>query len=202
MYDIMSANVLFFSNGCDGSQALLSLMQSEGLIKFFHLICTDNNNKIPSQITVTPTLIIRGVPIPYVAAGAFAWFSKVKQWKINTMMQRMADAQKQHMQSDSSANGNSDNSESNLLGFSKAEMEGMSDMFAYLGADETAAPHSQLSYNNIEKDHIIGKSHGHEEDKLDEIQQKQRYHKMESDRKKQEQMFKQQIDSFKNQQYK
>src|SRR5580704_4177731 len=101
----MSANILFFSNACQGSQALLSLMQGENLTKFFHLICTDNNSKIPPQIKVTPTLIIKGIDTPYVAGDAFVWFSKIKQWKIQMMMQKMSNMQKQYLQANNNLVG-------------------------------------------------------------------------------------------------
>lgn len=103
---ITSANVLFFSNKCEGSQLLISMMQSEGLLKFFTQVCTDNKTKIPSNIERTPTLMIRGIPEPYVANAAFAWFSKIKQWRIQHQMQHMAELQKQYMQNNLSANQN------------------------------------------------------------------------------------------------
>ncbi len=42
-------NILFYSNYCEGSKLLISLMDQENLTRFFHKICTDNNNKIPSK---------------------------------------------------------------------------------------------------------------------------------------------------------
>ena len=83
-------NVLFYSNNCEGSKQLIFLMKHEKLDKYFHFICTDNNTKIPHQIKLTPTLIIRNVPTPYVAGEAFAWLSKIKQWKINMTLINLA----------------------------------------------------------------------------------------------------------------
>src|SRR5277367_1994936 len=133
-------NIIFFSNNCEGSKLLITLMQAERLTEFFHMICTDDNPKIPSQIKTTPTIIIRGVATPYVAADAFKWFAKVKQWKVNMMMQKMSTEQQKYMQN---INNNLSYGETGYIGFSKAEMEGMSDIFAYLQEDK-AMDHAQV----------------------------------------------------------
>lgn len=205
----MSANILFFSNRCDGSSALLSLLHGENLTKYFHLICTDNNNKIPAEIKVTPTLIIKGIQTPYVAGDAFVWFSKIKQWKIQAMMQRMSDTQKQYLQNNQINQLNQPNQpnqpnqlnqsdQTNLLGFNKIEMEGMSDMFAFITEDNI--PHAHFDYTNIGKDNI--EYYGNESTdkvKINEKTQKAKATALESERKKQDQLIKQQIDNFKNQ---
>lgn len=190
----MSANVLFFSNNCDGSKALISLLNGEKLTKYFHLICTDNNNKIPAEIKVTPTLIIKGMPMPYIAGDAFVWFSKVKQWKIHTLMQRMSEAQKQHIQTNLGQQQN----EPELLGFNKIEMEGMSDMFAFISEDNV--PHAHFDYTNIGKDVIYYVANENKDKiKIGENKQNEMTKNLESERKKQDQQIKQQIENFKNQ---
>ena len=190
----MSANVLFYSNRCDGSTALLSLLHGENLTKYFHLICTDNNKNIPPEIKVTPTLIIKGISTPYIAGDAFVWFSKVKQWKIHTLMQRMSDTQKQYLQT----NSNLGQTEPNLLGFNKTEMEGMSDMFAFITEDNI--PHAHFDYTNIGKDTMFYVANeSTDKIKISEAKQKQMATALESERKKQDQLIKQQIDNFKNQ---
>jgi hypothetical protein len=192
----MSANVLFFSNNCDGSKALISLLNGEKLTKYFHLICTDNNNKIPVEIKVTPTLIIKGMPMPYIAGDAFVWFSKVKQWKIQTLMQRMSEAQKQHIQTNS--NIGQQKIEPELLGFNKIEMEGMSDMFAFISEDNV--PHAHFDYTNIGKDSIYYAANENEDKrKISETKQNELTKNLESERKKQDHQIKQQIENFKNQ---
>src|SRR4029079_12910525 len=110
------------------SKQLLSLFNSEKLTQFFHLICTDNNTKIPPQIKVTPTLIIRGVSTPYVAGDAFAWLAKIKQWKMSITIQKMNYEQQQYLQS---INSNLSTDKSNILGCSETEMNGMSDIFSF-----------------------------------------------------------------------
>nr|URM62283.1 hypothetical protein [Mimivirus sp.] len=102
------------------------MFQTENLTRFFHLICTDNNPKIPSQIKVTPTLMIRGIASPYEASDAFAWLAKIKQYKYIMTMQKMGNAQQQYLQN---ITGTVDGT--NVLGFSESEMNGMSDIFSF-----------------------------------------------------------------------
>jgi hypothetical protein len=190
----MSANVLFFSNNCQGSQALISLMQGENLTRFFHLICTDKNSKIPPQIKVTPTLIIKGIDTPYIAGDAFAWFAKIKQWKIQMLAQRMNDMQKHYLQ----ANSNFVQSSVDCLGFNKNEMEGMSDLFAFI--TENNIPHAHFDYNNIGQENTFYVANETEDKmKITESKLKQMEKALDMERKKQDVMVKQQLDDFKNQ---
>ena len=199
----MSANILFFSNRCEGSQLLISMMQSEGLLKYFTQVCIDNNPSYQNRI-MTPTLMIKGIPELYVTTNAFAWFSKVKQARIQNQMQYMAEAQRKCMQNNLSANNNvGPTANSTLLGFNKTEMEGMSDVFAFLSDNASAVPHSQMSYNNIgTNDKIIESRYGNDEEKITKTEQVKYNQSMMSDRQKQDNMFKQQLDTFMNQQYK
>lgn len=202
-------NILFFSNHCEGSKQLLSMLQSEKLARFFHLICTDNNPKIPPQVKVTPTLIIRGVPTPYVAGDAFAWLAKVKQWKTNKLMQNVSTAQQQYLQS---INTNLSTNNSNVLGFTDAEMNGMSDMFSFFSKNisqecQDALPQSFFTYNNIGQENIFTppledgsfKINDYGKYKINSTKQKELQNALEMERKKQDEMFKQQIDNFSKQ---
>ena len=151
-----SINILFFSNNCEGSKQLLSMLNSEKITGFFHLICTDNNPKVPPQIKVTPTLIIRGQPIPYVAGAAFAWLAKVKQWKIIMTMKQMNDNQQQYLKS---INCNLAADQTNILGYNASEMNGMSDIFSFFAKDvalecQEPLPQSFFSYSNLGKEYI------------------------------------------------
>jgi hypothetical protein len=179
-------------------------MQNEGIIGYFHLICTDGNPNIPTHIKMTPTILIKGIPTPYSGKDTFVWLSKVKQWKMNMMLRNVSSQQKQYI---SGINSNLvlDNNP-NLLGFSASEMEGMSDMFSYWvnnwgdtnENNESTMPHAfvtcdQLGNDNIfcvphEKKHIL-----HAEDHI--IQQK----KLLIDRRKQDAELKGAIDNFRKQ---
>lgn len=190
----MSANLLFFSNKCEGSQVLINMMKSEGVLKYFTEICTDNNPHVPREITGTPTLFIKGISEPYVAADAFIWFSKIKQARIQNQMQTMANSQRQYMQNNLS--NCLPNKDTVLLGFNKHEMEGISDSFAFVSDNATAVPHSQLSYDNIPNHRILENRYGNEEIKLSEKELIKYSGQILSDRQKQDHIFKNQIDSF------
>jgi len=195
-----NVNILFYSNNCEGSQQLISLMQNEKLIKFFHLICLDTHQKLYPQIKMTPTIIIRGVPVPYVGAEAFSWLARIKQWKINIDIQKASAAQKEYLKN---INKNLISEEDNqILNFSKAEMDGLSDVFAYLNNDEPL-PHTYFDIQNLGKEKIITPPI----DTLDNRKQKEKHKNtsknlvanIETERKKQDEMFKQHIENFKKQ---
>lgn len=194
-------NVLFYSNNCDASKYLMKLMQGENLLRFFHQICTDNNPKVPPQIKCTPTLFIRNNPTPYVAGGAFIWLSKIKQWKVNMMMQQMTTAQQQYFQT---INNNLSSNDSNILGFSEAEMSGMSDIFAFFSKDMTkesqdSFPQSFFTCDNLGKENIFCPPK--EEDKfiINAAKHKELHSNLERERKQQDEQFKQNIKSFQKQ---
>ena len=122
-----NTNTIFYSNKCEGSKHLLYLLKNEGLLKYFKLECTDNNPKNPPEITVTPTLIIKGIPKLYIAGDAFVWLAKIKQWRTNILMQRIGNEQQKYLQS---VNNNINKIESDVLGYSDIEMNSMSDIFS------------------------------------------------------------------------
>jgi hypothetical protein len=188
----MNINVLFFSNHCEGSQILLSMLQGEKLLRFFKQICTDNNPHLPPEIRVTPTLFIRGIPKPYVAGEAFAWFQKIKQWKNDTVRQRVVNTQRQQMGFDE----NPDSTQ--IYGFSKDEMSGMSDMFACIESD-TPLSHAHFDYTKMGTEHdrifYVGiKKDG--EEKISESEQKNLSIKLILERQQADATIKKQIDEF------
>ncbi|AGF85400.1 hypothetical protein QJ854_gp382 [Moumouvirus goulette] len=202
-----SINMLFYSNNCEGSKLLLAMFQTESLTRFFHLICTDNNPKLPPHIKVTPTIIIHGIPTPYVAGDAFAWLAKIKQYKYIISMQKMGQAQQQYLQN---ITGNIN--DNNILGFSEVEMNGMSDIFSFFSKNlaqecQDALPQVFVNYNNLGKEKIFtppledGKYRITKDSKckLDAKRQKDLYTKLELDRKKQDKIFEQSIENFKQQ---
>jgi len=171
-------------------------MQGENLIRFFHMHCTDNNKKNPPQIKVTPTIIIKGVPIPYIAGDAFAWFAKIKQWRINMQMQKMSQAQQKYMQNVSTNLGGSPD-ETKVLEFSKEEMDGLSDIFAYLQDGDASLPHSYFACDKLGQNKII--TPPQEINKIGTERYKKLNADMERERRKQDEAFKQHIENFKKQ---
>lgn len=196
-----NANVFFFSANCEASQLLWSLMQKEGLDIYFTSVCTDNNLKIPNQITMTPSLIIKGSKL-YVANDAFVWLAKMKEWKTRVLMQTASDAQKEHLKS---INKNlTNNDDEKLLGFSKTEMDGVSDPFSYLKDENASVPHTYFEFDNIGKEYIFTpplengsyRLKNSENVKLKSDKSLDLMKKMNAERKKQEQEYKGAIDSF------
>jgi hypothetical protein len=201
-------NILFYSNNCEPSKLLLSMLHSEKMTPFFYMCCTDNNPSVPPQIKVTPTLIIKGMPTPYVASDAFAWLAKIKQWKISVMMQRMSNAQQQYLES---INNNLKSNDNNLLGFSQAEMNGMSDIFSFFSRDikqecQDSLPQSFFLCENIGKEFIDTKPledgtykiTDNNKIKISKEKQKEMVGKLEMQREQQDELFKQNINNFMN----
>lgn len=194
-------NVLFFSNNCEASKHLIALMNGEDLMKFFYTVLTDSNPKVPPGIKVTPTIIIAGVPTPYVAGDAFIWFAKIKQWKLNTLMQNVNASQQQCL-------GLSD-SKSNILGFNPMEMSAMSDMFSFFSKNASnecsdALPQSYVSYANITNDNIItpplegGTYRAKDANKINEEKQKALCQKLQMERLDERREFKKNRNNFIN----
>lgn len=119
-------NVLFYSNRCQGSKHLIALLDAENLTNYFHLICTDNNPKIPAAIKVTPTLIVRGINTPYVANDAFVWLTKMKQWKANKISLAA-----HHPSSLPKKEIKIPNETTSVEAFSEIEMNRRSDLFSF-----------------------------------------------------------------------
>ncbi|BCS83078.1 hypothetical protein QLL95_gp1045 [Cotonvirus japonicus] len=200
-------NLLFYSNHCEASQQLLAMFATENLTRFFYLICTDNNPKIPPQIKITPTFIIKGNPVLYEGANAFAWLNKIKQYKILMSMQKIGSAQQQYLK-----NIGGPTMDSNILGFSQAEMSGMSDIFSFFSKNmdhecQDAMPQTFVQYNNLGNDNIFTpplengkyKVSENNSNKINAQQQKSLEKNILSERKKQDELFKQSIDNFSKQ---
>lgn len=198
-------NILYYSNKCEGSKLLISMLHQEKLLEFFHAVCTDNNIKVPPEIIVTPTIIIRGQPILYVAHDAFVWLAKMKQWKISMSMKKMNAMQQQYMQNIS----NNLENDANVLGYSSSEMNNASDMFSFFSRDiaqevQEPLPQSYFSYNNIGNDKIFAppledgtyKVNLSAKYKIDDKKQRQLCKNLEQERKKQDTDFMNNINNF------
>jgi len=72
-------NILFYSNKCTTSKNLLFVLNNEGLINMFKLVCVDNIlDKIPPQITKVPTMIVSNVAKPLIAQETFKWVEQMR----------------------------------------------------------------------------------------------------------------------------
>lgn len=202
----MKSNLLFYSNNCEASQHLLSMMQQENLIRFFTLLCTDNNISIPSQITVTPTLIIAGVPSPYVGGDAFSWLSRIKQWKMQVIRQNMNNSQQEYLKKVNENLANDSDSDK-LLPFCPIEMNKMSDMFSFFSQNinsecQESLPQTYFSCDNIGKDNICtpplenGTYKANKKLSVNKDRQDILLSQLQTERKQQEINFKTNIDKF------
>lgn len=144
-------NWLFYSKNCDDSKHLISIMNSEKLLIYFHQVCVDDNPNLRDKISTTPTLMIKN--IPYCGGDSFKWISKIKQWKISVQLKNASQKQQQYMNSVNN-NLSTTNTHNNILEFSKNEMSDGSDLFAYLH-NESATPRSYVNYDNIGNENIF-----------------------------------------------
>lgn len=186
-------NILFFSNKCESSKYLISMMQAEKILQYFFTICVDNNPKITPNIKYTPTILLRGVPTPYVAADAFSWLARVKQWKIQVTMKKINQDNQKLMQ------GLDDTvSDAKVLGFSDSEMKSISDMFSFFDANiktecQEPLPQSYVNYDSIGQEVIFAppeEINKIEDETLALKKSLQLQNKLESDRAKQDNLFK------------
>jgi len=185
------------------------MLRSEKLDRFFHLICTDNNSAVPTQIRATPTILLRGVPIPFVAGDAFAWLARVKQWKMNLVMQNMNTVQQQYMKS---INKNLVSEGTHFEGFSQAEMNSMSDIFSHFSKNITqenqdSLQQSYVTCNNMGNENIFTppledgsyKLSDNTKVKINPNKLKEMYNNLKQERVKNDEQMKQLNDEFRNQ---
>lgn len=155
-HSVVNYNAIFFSNHCEKSKFLISLLQKENFLRWFHVICVDNNRSLPFSITNTPVLVVKGVPTPYIGADTFTWVARMKRWQTNVMLQKMNGAQQQYIHK---INSNLIPVDNSILGFSETEMNSMSDAFAFFSTNvnqecQDAFPQQYVQFDNIGKDYI------------------------------------------------
>ena len=152
-------NVYFWSNQSQQAMILRTMMEREGILKFFHDVCVDVTPNVPSQVTETPALIVIGSNNFFVGQFAFKWFENIKQWALQQKMQMMSTQYAQSI-------NNNLNVYDKLLGYSGSEMGGSSDSFSYYQTDkeiktidpkkdDVAAPQQFFNYNQIGTENIF-----------------------------------------------
>lgn len=204
-------NVIYFSNNCECSRFLLAMMEKEKILQFFHAICVDDNANIPPQIKITPTLIIRGSPTPYMGNDTIKWISNVKQWRQNIRIKQMSMLQQQYLQK---INNNLVQDDNSLLGFSGAEMTTDSDLFSFFSTNmnqecQDSFPQSFVTCENIGKEFIetpplengTYRTSKISKNKIDKSKQKQMIDNIMMQRKEQENIFKANIKKFNEQKH-
>jgi hypothetical protein len=187
-------NILFYSNFCDGSKKLISMMNNENLLKYFKQECIDNKK---SNITKTPTLIIVTPtgPVPYIGMDAFTWLSRVKQWKVNEVMKKTSQEQQQYL---SKMSHNLSPNNELLLGFNSAEMTSSSDSFTLV--DDTGLSIPQSYYQcNMQDNILFDESSMKKDTPLTDTQTINLRKKIMEDRKQQDKDISANIKSFRDQ---
>ena len=149
-------NILFYSNNCRQSQILLSLMNNEKLLKYFHTYCIDNNQKIKNKIKKTPSLMVAGIKRAYIGNDAFQWLSEIKQLKMRAKMNTLNDEQIQYLKQINSNYVIPDD----INGFSENEMARISDIFSFYSENtdrdiDQALPQSYFLVENIGKETFV-----------------------------------------------
>lgn len=180
------------------------MMQSENLLRFFHLVCTDTT-KPPDVIKLTPTIVLKGNPTFYVAGDAFGWLARVKQWKVSMLMEQLDKEQREHL---AKVDGNLKIDQNNYLGFSEIEMASMSDIFSFfsknLNSTDEALPQSYQKVDMIGKYNIFappleGTSYDASEIKKPSVHMyTSACQRLKQERAEQDQKLKQAIASFRN----
>ena len=164
-------NILFWSNKCQMSSALLSIMERENIMRFFYSYCVEADpTKVPKYVTETPTLVIASMSKCYIGGDAFRWVEWVKIYALSMKMKNMSQQYAQGISNNLSMG------DASVLGYSEAEMKGISDMFSYYDSenkvndptkDDVCAPREYFGVDQLGKENIF--TPPQEEKKLDAI---------------------------------
>ncbi len=136
----VKVNMLFYSQKCPDCRTLLLLLNNEGFISYFKLICVDTIlHQLPPNMIV-PTMILVNVKKPLVGIETFEW---LKQMKIVKNQQPMSQPVSQPA-SQNMTTYNNTTEPSGPIGFDSDIMLGISDKFAFTKIDDPL-PHSYFS---------------------------------------------------------
>lgn len=78
-------NIIFYSSDCKFCYKLMSIMKNMNILQNFKLICTDNNNNLPSNISTVPTLIVSNINKPLEGKEAFVWLNNYRTMQKNNI---------------------------------------------------------------------------------------------------------------------
>jgi len=70
--------VIFYSKQCKFCLKLLTFLKQNNILNNYKLICVDNNDKIPKEITSVPTLVDSDLAQPLVGKNLFEYFNNKK----------------------------------------------------------------------------------------------------------------------------
>ena len=134
-----NVNIYYFSKYSETCLNLLRLMDAHGIKNKFLMMCVDDMHELPTGLERIPTLIISGIPKPFVGNDALQWFNDNKVF----FAQQTAEIQsKMHLYNMAkSADG------STMNGFIDCEHKGISDEYAYADTD-MPQPKSFVEYGS------------------------------------------------------
>ena len=125
------SNIFFYSDKCRSSAILRDMLKEENILDKFSEVCIEQLKHVPSSVKITPTLIINKIPVPLEADAAFQWVKNFKQLRLNYQLNKL----------------NQTLNKDTPLEFIEREMNGFSDIFAYVAKDD-AQPQSFQGYKD------------------------------------------------------
>jgi hypothetical protein len=140
--------VFFYSTECPNCSTMWKIMEQENFLQYFEKINIDKITLEQLQnlgITKVPALLLtfpNGSKVLREAEGSFAWLRELIQNRRNSMSQMINSNRLKILEKNKELNNNG-----GILEFSKTEMQGLSDDYAYLQSD-VAQTKNFLLYGN------------------------------------------------------
>jgi hypothetical protein len=172
---------------------------NENITRFFILSCIDTTPP-PKGIEYTPTMLIKGVPTPYVGSDVFKWLAKIKEWKRIVIAKKRETKQNKYLNQISNNLRTEDNN--NIMGFNKMEMDSLSDIFSFFSSNmdnecQEAMPQKYVNCND-NKNSIIFAPPIDSESKIDSVNQKSFVTNLHRKRHEQEMEIKNSFNNYNN----
>lgn len=164
-------NILFYSKTCQTSVNLINILNNEGILPMFKMICVDGQvNKFQNTIRTVPTMIVSNVKKPLEGKETFEWVEKFKfirkQVYSNSIVNNNIAQKNQHV---------------GPLEYKPLEMGSISDKFAYKDHD-LAMPQSFVQASQLDNKIFTAP----EQEKLTKDQQTKKIKHAEEKRKEQD----------------
>jgi hypothetical protein len=138
--------ILFYSNKCKYCDSIIDILKAKNLYNGFKTISIDNNSNLPPYITRVPTLIVPDINKPLEGKNAFMWINTV--FNFNNETNNINNETHNIINNKTNKTNKTNNTISGPGGFTKEEMGGVSDSFAFV-ADESDNK-MKKNYNYIE----------------------------------------------------
>jgi len=151
--------ILFYSNKCKYCESLIDILKGKNLYHGFKTISIDNNNNLPPYLTKVPTLIVPDINKPLEGKNAFMWVNTVFNFNNET---NNVNNETNNINNKFNNLNTISNKVSGPGGFTKEEMGGISDSFAFVADDNDKKMKKNYNYiedgaENLDKDIEIPK---------------------------------------------